>query len=77
MSHVARKVLVTVVTLAKVGCVIALLTLSFASAGADGAAVQPLPEGWSEAKDAQNRTYFWHTKTRKVQWERPTEEIAA
>ena len=33
---------------------------------------EPLPEGWSEAKDQQQRTYYWHTKTKKVQWERPT-----
>ena len=31
-----------------------------------------LPENWSEAKDAQGRVYFWHTKTKKVQWDRPT-----
>ena len=37
-----------------------------------GDAQEPLPEGWSEAKDAQQRTYYWHTKTKKVQWERPT-----
>lgn len=36
------------------------------------AAQEPLPEGWSEAKDGQQRTYYWHTKTKKVQWERPT-----
>lgn len=35
-------------------------------------AQEPLPEGWSEAKDQQQRTYYWHTKTKKVQWERPT-----
>jgi len=35
-------------------------------------AQEPLPEGWAEAKDGQQRTYFWHTKTKKVQWERPT-----
>lgn len=31
-----------------------------------------LPAGWAVAKDAQGRSYFWHTKTKKVQWERPT-----
>lgn len=36
------------------------------------AAPEPLPEGWAEAKDAQERTYYWHIKTKKVQWERPT-----
>lgn len=39
---------------------------------AAGDAQEPLPEGWSEAKDQQQRTYYWHTKTKKVQWERPT-----
>ena len=42
------------------------------SAGFVGDAQEPLPEGWSEAKDQQQRTYYWHTKTKKVQWERPT-----
>lgn len=37
-----------------------------------GGAQEPLPEGWSEAKDQQQRTYYWHTKTKKVQWDRPT-----
>ncbi|KAL3149148.1 hypothetical protein ABBQ32_001983 [Trebouxia sp. C0010 RCD-2024] len=37
-----------------------------------GDAQESLPEGWSEAKDQQQRTYYWHTKTKKVQWERPT-----
>ncbi|KAK9820335.1 hypothetical protein WJX72_009134 [[Myrmecia] bisecta] len=35
---------------------------------------EPLPAGWAVAKDAQGRSYFWHTKTKKVQWERPTPE---
>lgn len=37
-----------------------------------GGAQEPLPDGWSEAKDQQQRTYYWHTKTKKVQWDRPT-----
>lgn len=30
-----------------------------------------LPAGWAKAKDAQGRTYFWHTETKKVQWAMP------
>eukprot|EP00884_Botryococcus_braunii_P022029 jgi/Botrbrau1/850/Bobra.0352s0043.1 len=32
----------------------------------------PLPQGWAMAKDAQDRTYYWHTVTKKVQWDVPT-----
>mmetsp|Transcript_7048 Transcript_7048/g.20623 ORF Transcript_7048/g.20623 Transcript_7048/m.20623 type:complete len:183 (+) Transcript_7048:333-881(+) len=32
-----------------------------------------LPAGWSTATDAQGRTYYWHTKTKKVQWTVPDE----
>ena len=36
---------------------------------------QPLlPPGWATAKDPQGRTYYWHTKTKKVTWEKPTAE---
>ncbi|PNH04943.1 hypothetical protein TSOC_008845 [Tetrabaena socialis] len=38
--------------------------------GADDA----LPPGWGVATDATGRSYFWHKKTQKVQWDRPTEE---
>lgn len=31
-----------------------------------------LPVGWSTAKDAQGRLYYWHTKTKKVTWDKPT-----
>lgn len=34
-------------------------------------AARGLPAGWSAAKDAQGRTYYWHTKTKKVQWTVP------
>ncbi|PNW74713.1 hypothetical protein CHLRE_12g486050v5 [Chlamydomonas reinhardtii] len=34
----------------------------------------PLPAGWAVATDASGRSYFWHKKTQKVQWERPTED---
>ena len=46
--------------------------VSLISPGTVGDAQESLPEGWSEAKDQQQRTYYWHTKTKKVQWERPT-----
>jgi hypothetical protein len=54
-----------------------MLNCTVMVSGDNEAAAQPLPEGWSEAKDAQGRTYFWHTKTRKVQWERPTADAPA
>lgn len=33
-----------------------------------------MPEGWAVAYDAQKRPYYWHTVTKKVQWERPTKD---
>lgn len=33
-----------------------------------------LPLGWAAAKDAQNRAYYYHTQTKKVQWQLPTED---
>jgi hypothetical protein len=36
-----------------------------------------LPAGWATAKDAAGRTYYWHKKTQKVQWDVPKEEIPA
>lgn len=33
-----------------------------------------LPEGWAVAYDAQKRPYFWHTQTKKVQWDKPTKD---
>lgn len=33
-----------------------------------------LPEGWAVAYDAQKRPYYWHRKTKRVTWEKPTEE---
>lgn len=51
-------------------CNVAALILPDIVIGGD--AQEPLPEGWSEAKDQQQRTYYWHTKTKKVQWDRPT-----
>lgn len=38
------------------------------------AATDELPPGWAVATDPTGRTYFWHRKTQKVQWERPTED---
>ena len=31
-----------------------------------------LPAGWSEAKDAQGRVYYYNTRTRATQWQKPT-----
>ncbi len=31
-----------------------------------------LPEGWAAAQDGQGRTYYWHKRTQKTQWDRPT-----
>lgn len=45
---------------------------SEAPPAAAAAAGAPLPEGWSSTIDAQGRTYYWHTKTKKTQWDRPT-----
>ena len=33
-----------------------------------------LPEGWGVAYDAQKRPYYWHKKTKKTLWEKPTAE---
>ncbi len=38
------------------------------------ASTDELPPGWAVATDPSGRTYFWHRKTQKVQWERPTED---
>ncbi|GMH44404.1 hypothetical protein BSKO_12356 [Bryopsis sp. KO-2023] len=38
----------------------------------DPDAPPPVPEGWAVAHDQQGRVYYWHKKTQKVQWERPT-----
>lgn len=43
-----------------------------AAAAPAAAAEEPLPPGWGAAQDTQGRTYYWHKKTQKVQWERPT-----
>lgn len=36
------------------------------------AAEEPMPANWATAKDSSGRTYYWHTKTKAVQWDRPT-----
>ncbi|GLC43732.1 hypothetical protein PLESTB_000902500 [Pleodorina starrii] len=33
-----------------------------------------LPPGWAVATDPNGRQYFWHKKTQKVQWDRPTDD---
>eukprot|EP01023_Acetabularia_acetabulum_P008398 TRINITY_DN1363_c0_g1_i11.p2 TRINITY_DN1363_c0_g1~~TRINITY_DN1363_c0_g1_i11.p2 ORF type:complete len:263 (-),score=50.42 TRINITY_DN1363_c0_g1_i11:356-1144(-) len=33
-----------------------------------------LPKAWAQAKDPQGRVYYWHRKTHKTQWEKPTED---
>ena len=36
-------------------------------------AVKPeLPPGWNIAKDTAGRAYYWHAKTKKTTWEKPT-----
>ncbi|XP_066900749.1 histone-lysine N-methyltransferase SETD2 [Halyomorpha halys] len=35
-----------------------------------------LPPKWRSAKDKEGRIYYYHTKTRKSQWQIPTEETA-
>lgn len=32
----------------------------------------PLPPGWRAARDATGKVYYYHSKTRQTQWERPT-----
>jgi len=34
----------------------------------------PLPAGWASATDQQGRTYYYHKKTMKTQWDRPTDD---
>lgn len=31
-----------------------------------------LPPGWSTARDAQGKVYYWHRETKAVQWQKPT-----
>ncbi|XP_019853842.1 PREDICTED: histone-lysine N-methyltransferase SETD2-like isoform X2 [Amphimedon queenslandica] len=35
---------------------------------------KPLPQNWKEVKEPSGKVYYYHTITRKTQWERPTEE---
>ncbi|KAK9803844.1 hypothetical protein WJX73_007644 [Symbiochloris irregularis] len=39
---------------------------------AEKAPEDALPPDWATAKDSNGRTYYWHTKSKKVQWDRPT-----
>lgn len=33
-----------------------------------------LPDGWAVAHDAAGKAYYWHKKTQKTQWDKPTVE---
>ena len=33
--------------------------------------LDPLPDGWEERKDKQGRTFFYHVKTGRSQWDDP------
>lgn len=35
-------------------------------------AEEGLPEGWAVAFDAQKKPYYWHRRTKKTMWEKPT-----
>lgn len=35
-------------------------------------AEEGLPEGWAVAFDAQKKPYYWHRRTKKTTWEKPT-----
>lgn len=44
-----------------------LLVVFFAAAPEE-----ELPPGWAVARDASGKPYYWHKKTQKTQWEKPT-----
>lgn len=46
-------------------------TLQLVEAGKEE---EPLPPGWAIAHDASGRPYYWHKKTQKTTWDRPTAE---
>jgi hypothetical protein len=48
-----------------------------AAAAAAAAEDGGLPEGWAVAHDAQKRPYYWHTRTKKTVWEKPTADTPA
>lgn len=33
---------------------------------------EELPAGWAVAHDAAGKAYYWHKKTQKTMWEKPT-----
>ena len=37
----------------------------------------PLPPGWRATRDATGKVYYYHSKTRQTQWERPAAPTAA
>ena len=43
-----------------------------AAANGGAAAALPLPPGW-QAVESADGTYYWHTATNSVTWERPLE----
>lgn len=49
-------------------------TMVVAQPGANGPepAADELPAGWATATDPQGRVYYWHKKTQKTTWEKPT-----
>lgn len=40
----------------------------------DGTEKRKLPVHWKEAKDSSGKSYYYHSITRKTQWEVPTEQ---
>jgi hypothetical protein len=49
-----------------IACRITWFTLPLCLASAE------LPPGWAIAHDASGKAYYWHKKTQKTTWERPT-----
>jgi len=44
------------------------------TAPVQAAAPAELPPGWAVAHDANGKPYYWHKKTQKTTWVRPTAE---
>jgi hypothetical protein len=40
--------------------------------GAQANSNADLPPGWSTARDAQGKVYYWHRETKAVQWQKPS-----
>jgi hypothetical protein len=47
-------------------------TGSGGGAQANSNAHADLPPGWSIARDAQGKVYYWHRETKAVQWHKPS-----